>query len=169
MLTTLRSTGNDHWFIDITTSDDGSVAHTLGPLIGEDLARRWERYTLIRYRTWENLLSWQIRNNFARQALFDLQVKKVINETMEYTQIPFVAGHQNWMDRHPLPRVTHRCECEHTCHLTPHAKYHPYLYEEFDTSVVKTIFGDMHICPACISDHPIPGALLVGGHASVQR
>lgn len=102
MLTTLRHIGNDRWLIEITVAQDGSVATTLGPLQGRELAERWERMTLLRHRTWENLLSWDIRNNFARQAMYDIAVRKLVGETDEYTQIPFPAGHQNWMDRHPL-------------------------------------------------------------------
>lgn len=102
MLTTLRSEDGEHFYLDITVKQDGSVATTLGPIQGKELAQRWERMTLIRHRAWENLLSWEIKGNFARQAMHDLSLKKLVGETDEYTRIPFPAGHQNWMDRHPL-------------------------------------------------------------------
>jgi hypothetical protein len=105
MITTLRTTGQDHWFIDITVKDDGTVAESIGPIQGEQLARRWERYILLRYRTWENILSWDIRHNAVRQEMFNTALRKIVGETDEYTQVPFEAGHQNWMDRHPLPLV----------------------------------------------------------------
>lgn len=103
MLTTLRTTDGERWILEITVAEDGSVAQTIGPIAGKELAQRMERYTLLRHRTWENILSWDVRHNFARQAMFDLALRKIVGETLEYTQIPFPAGHQNWMDRHPLP------------------------------------------------------------------
>lgn len=102
MLTTLKHVGDDRWLIEITVNEDGSVAQTLGPIQGKELAERWERMVLLRHRTWENLLSWDIKNNFARQAMYDLSMRKLVGETDEYTRIPFPAGHKNWMDRHPL-------------------------------------------------------------------
>lgn len=105
MLTTLRSTDGERFYLDITISEDGSVAQTIGPIQGKELAQRWERYTLLRHRTWENLLTWDIKHNFARQAMFDIALRKITFETDEYTRIPFPAGHAGWMDRHPLPTV----------------------------------------------------------------
>ena len=102
MITTLLSPDGTRFFIDITIVDDGSVAQTIGPIQGEQLARRWERYTLIRYRTWENILTWDIRHNFAREAMFKLALRKIVGETDEYTSLSSEAAHQTWMDRHPL-------------------------------------------------------------------
>lgn len=103
MLTTLRSTDNENFFLDITISTDGSVAQTIGPIQGEQLALRWERYTLLRHKTWENILSWDIGGNKVRQEMFNTALRKIVGETDEYTVVPFEAAHHTWMERHPLP------------------------------------------------------------------
>lgn len=102
MLTTLRSADGERFYIDITVNDDGSVATSIGPIQGKELAERWERMILLRHRTWENLLTWDLQHNFARRAMYDIAMRKLVGETDEYTRIPFPAGHSRWMERHPL-------------------------------------------------------------------
>ena len=102
MLTTLRQEQDGVWRLEITVRKDGHVDQTIGPFRDKDLALRWERYSLIRHHTWENILSWDVRDNFARQNMREMAVRKIVTQTDEAVQIPFPAGHQNWMERHPL-------------------------------------------------------------------
>ena len=64
--------------------------------------------------------------------------------------------------------ATHYCQCEHVIHPAEedatqeelarkdHAHTYGIFTEPGDLILVKTVWGDYHICKACQAHHPIP-------------